>query len=379
MAHRLMHLRAPLLSLLVCVVLSVGGAVHGVAPGAAASGVAVTWSVDHRARTITVTANLVFYVTPAPSGPYETQRLEATVDRIKDAIETQWSGHPFKCYSLVVKVNAGWTDGQQGVRDDEIPVRLDLGVYPGKEVGKLTGSRSYVTHTPSGADGYLLDSSQFTPRTGPSTRPSAWSFAAPDGTYAHEFGHILGLDDNYVEKSWALKDGAADDIMFDKNYPLSDASIVKAVRRSGQVDEKSIRCPLRIDLVKSTIGLLGFAGGTIEVHGCAPDYSPESTDKSRPAGAEFHGVVDVSGEADTAIPVVGSASGSGSYEFRTVWTSPSGSLAIPNGDGSQIVQMVEATGQGPMSLPQSAYLSSAASQVGLGNIMTIQPFAGPCS
>ena len=196
--------------------------------------------------------------------------------------------------------------------------------------------------------------------------------------YAHEFGHVLGLSDNYVEGTWELKPGADDDTMNRSAAPLSDATITKAVRRSGQVDESSIKCPLKIDLATATIGLPGFAGGTIGLHGCAPDYDPDTSDTKRPAKVTFHGTVAVSGDALSAVPYLGSAVANGSVDFQGTWVYPSETLEIDVGGGERIVQQVQASGTGLVSLPEPAFLKAGTDQLGLGIVMTITPYPGPC-
>ncbi len=366
------------LALLLGVLFLVGTTVRvEVSPAAASGATAVTWAVDHKAKTITVTANLAFFVVPPAQSTYQQERFQATVERAKAAIEAAWNGHAFKCYALIVVVNVRAVSGQDDTHDNEVPVKLDLGVYPSKDSAKVDRSRSHVTTT-KGGDDYLSDSAQFTPLTGPDVkRPSDWSFEAPDGVFAHEFGHILGLSDNYVEGTWELKPGAADDLMNTSGDPVSDATITKAVRRSGQIDEKAIKCPLRIDLSTATIGLPGFAGGTVGLHGCAPDYDPDSTDTARPAQVTFHGTIDVSADALTAVPYLGSAAASGSVDFQATWSYPSDTLTIDLG-GDQIVQEVEASGTGLVSLPQPAYIKAPGAQLGLGGVMTITPYEGPC-
>ena len=372
------HPRKSRLALALSVMLLVATTVREEEPVAGASAAtAVTWTVDHAAKTITVTANLAFFVVPPAESPFQKQRFEATVARAKAAIEEAWNDHAFKCYSLIVKVNARAASGPHGANDNEVPIKLDLGVYPTEKAPlKVDRSRSHVTTT-GGPDDYLSDSPQFTPLTGNDAPPSDWSFEAPDGVYAHEFGHILGLSDNYVEGTWELKPGAADDLMNTSGAPISDATITKAVRRSGQVDEKSIKCPLKIDLSTATIGLPGFAGGTIGLHGCAPDYDPESTDATRPAKVTFHGTVAVSGDALTAIPYLGSVSANGTVDFQATWLAPSPTLNVDVG-GEQIVQQVEASGTGLVSLPQAADIKAPSAQLGLGVVMTIAPYEGPC-
>lgn len=370
--------RKPRLALLIGVLLLVGTTVRvEVSPAAASAATAVTWTVDSKAKTITVTANLAFFVVPPAQSPFEKQRLEATVARAKAAIEEAWNGHAFKCYALIVKVDVRAASGPHGAHDNEVPVKLDLGVYPTEKAPlKVDRSRSHVTTT-GGPDDYLSDSPQFTPLTGADAPPSDWSFEAPDGVFAHEFGHILGLSDNYVEGTWELKPGAADDLMNTSGDPVSDATVTKAVRRSGQVDEKAIKCPVRIDLSTATIGLPGFAGGTVSLHGCAPDYDPDSTDTTRPATVTFHGTIAVSADALTAVPYLGSAAAAGSVDFQTTWSSPSATLTVDLG-GDQIVQEVEASGTALVSLAQPAYIQAPGAQLGLGAVMTIKPYEGPC-
>jgi hypothetical protein len=364
--------------MLLSVVLVVGTTFRDEVPLAgAATGTAVTWTVDHAAKTITVTANLAFFVVPPPQSSFQQQRFQATVERAKAAIESAWNGHSFKCYSLIVKVNARAASGPNGAHDNEVPIKFDVGVYPSEKAPlKVDRSRSYVS-TSTGADDYLSDSLQFFPNTGADAVASAWSFEAPAGVYAHEFGHILGLSDNYVEGTWELKPGAADDIMNTSGAPVSDASITKVVRRSGEVDESSIKCPLRIDLATATIGLPGFAGGTIGLHGCAPDYDPESTDTTRPAKVMFHGKVDVSGDALSAMPALGSVVVNGAVDFQATWLAPSATLDVDVG-GEQIIQPVQASGKGLVSLPQPASIKAPGAQLGLGVVMTVTPYEGPC-
>jgi hypothetical protein len=342
----------------------------------AAAATAVTWTVDTGARTITVTANLTFFVVPPPETAFQKQRFQATIDRIKAGIEQAWNGHSFKCYALIVKVNARAASGQQDVNANEVPIRLDVGVYPSEKAPlKVDRSRSNVQTL--GADDYLSDSPQFVPTTGSTATASAWSLEAPRGVYAHEFGHILGLSDNYVEDTGDLKPGAADDIMNTSGDPVSDASITKAVRRSGQVNESSIKCPLHIDLPRAIIGVPGLAGATVELHGCAPDYDPGSTDATRPGKVSFQGKVDVTGDAASAIPIFGSVVAGGTVDFQGDWVSPSATLEIVLG-GDKLVQAVQPSGTGLVSLPQPASILGPAGALGLGVIMTITPFVGEC-
>jgi hypothetical protein len=67
-----------------------------------------------------------------------------------------------------------------------------------------------------------------------------------DNTYAHEFGHVLGLDDGYMDRDGESVDrpGAPHDLMstgmFDSNYIAQD-TVDKLVHRAG-VREEDLRC-----------------------------------------------------------------------------------------------------------------------------------------
>ena len=140
------HARKSRLALLVSMVLLVGATVREEAPLAGASAAtAVTWAVDHAAKTITVTANLAFFVVPPAQSAYQKQRFEATVARAKAAIESAWNGHSFKCYSLIVKVNARAASAPRDASDNEVPVKFDVGVYPVKDSATVDRSTSHVT------------------------------------------------------------------------------------------------------------------------------------------------------------------------------------------------------------------------------------------
>jgi len=169
---------------------------------------AVTWSIDHKKRTISVTANIAVFADRAPERDAQREALAAAPERIKKAIEAVWSGRKYKCNTLIVTVK----------------VRL-----------------------------------------------------------------------------LKRRPGAADDMMFHEDKALGDESVVKAVRRSG-LDLSGVVCPLRLDLASTTLGIPGWASMEVEVHGCADDYEPSSTDPTRLGTIAFTSTVTIRGDYLTRTP-----------------------------------------------------------------------------
>lgn len=349
------------------------GLVAGLSSGrVAAASSAVSWAVDPAAKTISVTVSLGVFVTPPPENDFQRRVVNDALARIKTSIERLWNGRQFKCYALKVKVNVRAATGRQDIQPNEVAVELDRAIYPvGEPVELRVGpGRSITKLTADEGETYLSDDPHLEPVAGATDHPSRWSLLATDGTFAHEFGHVLGLDDNYVDGQQTPRQGAAKDMMFHQHLPLSDETIVKAIRRSGQVDESKIKCPLKLDMAKTTFGLPGFASVDFEVHGCAPDYTPASTDASRPAGAHFQGTLTGNGE------YIFLGGGGGTVTFDTVWTQQQPAIEIAL-NGGALVQAVAATGSGPTSI-SSATLQTSGGTVALGESFVIIPFDGPC-
>ena len=349
------------------------------APSSSALNAAVTWRVLHGSKTIELTARIAAYMVPAPSNGLQMQRYLDAIAAIKADIERAWSGKSFKCYRLVVKVEVRAASGPSDVRPTEFPVRLDASLVPRSSGVGMEHERSHVRVPGYSSDNYLSDDPQWDPVTGQTSHPSNWELTAPAGVYAHEFGHLLGLDDNYVEGTGALRPGAADDIMRRYTSDVSDQTIVKAIRRSGEVDESLIKCPLDIILERTEQNLF-LLTLELEVAGCAPDYEPSSTDPGRPGQVTFSGEVLFAGsylEAFPEIPFRVTERG-GALAFVSTWRQPELDVSVSLGPGGELRQGVFTKRVPLLSRPDPVTLHNSRGQLATGKIMQITPRDAPC-
>jgi hypothetical protein len=208
------------------------------APVVAAPTAVVTWTVDHKHKTITVSVRLAIFVsscTPSKSADCSATDAKIAAD-IRTDIESVWNpkagSYHYKCYKLIVQV--------------DVAVVGDRFAVPGNSHGILIdrsgeGARSETTNTlVSGVvskftDNYL--SNDPADRLEPSNNlafPSEWSYPRIAAhSYAHEFGHVIGLDDYYEEGTFNARPGAPTDIMTDSNRAtITQETINRAVERS---------------------------------------------------------------------------------------------------------------------------------------------------
>ena len=221
---------------------TVSSAVPMVARAAVGAG-ALTWTVDQKKNTITVSGHLQIYLGPciqntaqaggAEGGPGSTGRdCTATAAQIGQAmkrdIESTWNGHFYKCYRLIVQVDVTATTSRFSVDPNRIGVRVDRSVETirswveptwGSKVDMITGD-NWQSNDP--ADRVNVDNGTL--------HPTTWAYppGAPH-TYAHEFGHVLGLDDQYVEGTWGPKPGAPSDLMWSTQTSFIDQTTIDRV------------------------------------------------------------------------------------------------------------------------------------------------------
>jgi len=264
----------------------------GLRPEAERANPAITWRVDHPAKTITVSVNLAVFVDPFPDNDVAFAAMQSAAARIEADIRRVWSNLRFKCYAFIVDPHVRLVGGEGAVRNDEMGIRLDTSVLPaGTHLFRSgrTGSepmRSYVAWE-SGQEGEVTSDQPHNGSipTGPHAEyRSVWAFMERPNVYAHEFGHILGLQDFYGADG-RQRPGTAFDLMFYQTLPVSPETVTQVIRRSGQVDESTIRCPISIDLPPFSFGVQaaipGTAGGTVSFHAWACDYDPPTMDSSR--------------------------------------------------------------------------------------------------
>ena len=198
---------------------------------------AVTFKVDDAAKTITVTAKVAFYNRSCSPGASCSMPAE-DVNRIVKAIESMWNnGSKVKCYTLVVKVEARAVGSQAEAGQTEVDVGIDYGPVavrafvhgvhqgdnPTDPLSSSPDDRVVAVHDPAA--------------------PTTWPAQTRDQTYAHEFGHILGLDDNYSTTQFGFPvPGASEDLMFWNYGSVTDEMATRVVERSGKVDLKKLKC-----------------------------------------------------------------------------------------------------------------------------------------
>jgi hypothetical protein len=230
---------------------------------------AISWTVNHRAKTITIKAKLQFYFTPCytmawtPGGVAVPTGLDCSMSEaeiaqeIKDDIEGVWNkGHRYRCYLLIVIVAVSVTRDRFTVDDDKIGVRVDRG----------SNIRSHVHREVSSGVG-SWDSNDPSSRSEPTN--SSWlptEFGHPRlnrHSYAHEFGHILGLDDHYDRIFGGIRPGAADDVMSrSANGRIDQSTIDRVVERNRDRLRDTRGNPVDLDdLVCEHMFRVTFTGG----------------------------------------------------------------------------------------------------------------------
>jgi hypothetical protein len=272
---------------------------------------AVDMTVDYGAKTITLTARIDFYQQNGTRPPQE------TIDRIVATIEAAWNGHKFKCFDVIVRVDARTAQSRSVVRGDAVDVRLDNSRLRARSGVSGDGPGHVLSDDPADRVQPGRDLSSRAGTTwGRYTDPSVWS---------HEFGHVLGLDDNYdpADNSRVVP-GARRDMMFSQGLEVSAEMITRVVRRNnhGQLDESRIVCPLSFDAGPASVNLILIEINDLTFHAYACDFDPPSGDPNHaPRPISWTGTGSLSGSYN--IPVFGGSGGfSGPIAFSSQAEAP---------------------------------------------------------
>lgn len=205
---------------------------------------AVTWTVDHQAKTIT--AKVLLQIYPGCSGGgngtaeqkaracrgVTSQVTDFIAKKIKAQAEGVWNrGYFYRCYLFVLEVEVQLATGPEGVKPGRIGVMIDP---------SFAGIRDTVGDSDYDPDDW--DSNDPSAAVDPDQEGSVWGEQSQyeAATYAHEIGHILGLDDHYhTEKDPTTGDsftvpneGADIDLMSTGATEIAQSTIDRVVERN---------------------------------------------------------------------------------------------------------------------------------------------------
>jgi hypothetical protein len=252
-----------LVAVLVVALVALATPAHAADPAFRAS--AVTWSPpDEAAKTITTTIRLTLTPRCTPSqmaarGDIPRLQRECTVtqeaaDAIKQNIEKTWTGQTYRCYRIIVHVDVTITENPDPGDLNRLVVQVD------QHAPNIRSSVSSV-----GPRGSAWNSAAYEDRTFPTNTPgelSTWGYP-PQGAdnanlYAHEAGHVLGLEDGYEDVpdpndptqtiSQPRADAPANDLMtHQRNGAVDPSTMDVLLGRSGVFRTSPPKCDYKID------------------------------------------------------------------------------------------------------------------------------------
>jgi hypothetical protein len=249
---------------------------------------AVTFTVDHRAKTITVNIKLTVY--PGCSGEEgddEQRRACASaggqitqflLDKIKRDIEKVWNNdNYYRCYKLIVVVDVERGTARKKVAKGRVAVRIDP---------SAAGIRSFVDNSGAVGNGEWRsnDPRDRVEPTNDGADETTWSESAQSGsTYAHEAGHVMGLDDTYIDVKGAdgktrsvPRPGSPLDVMNGSNWSVAPETMSLLIERNRdrlvdkagkKVDIKDLRCDFTLEVDLLMRGTNPAFKGKITAHG----------------------------------------------------------------------------------------------------------------
>lgn len=250
----------------------------------------VWWELDHANHLVIANARITFWHEDRVPSP-------AFVVETIDALRRGWEGQPILCYRLHIRIHADVAAGPDKIPADSIGIRLyDLPAHswmdPGTHHRVYPYTRSRIAgHAHIHANWYGDDPThRGIPEVGPVylTQPAEqsrlWTTDPRPMTLTHEFGHVLGLSDNYGPNG-TLMPHAVPDAMFNNGVTgpgkFFPETITKAVRRAG-VDLAELQCSRHLEStpidmsLHAAVGYVGLDELWIEADNCA--WLPPSSD-----------------------------------------------------------------------------------------------------
>jgi len=227
---------------------------------------ATTVDVDDVNHVITITGRITLY--PRCSAAQRVASMlasghialacgvsEEVRSQIQQQIENIWNqNYMYDCYKVVVKADVRVDN--QADPSTESPDRVMVGV------NQNSTSFNSLIHGVPYPSGHKFEGNGTEDRYIPKNAaddPSTFSYPPIDGgqavnVYAHEFGHIMGLDDSYEvgeadgKPIKDLRPGMELDLMFASMYPnISQSTIDRLVERTGKLSHATTKCDYKID------------------------------------------------------------------------------------------------------------------------------------
>jgi hypothetical protein len=221
----------------------------------------VTWSIDHTEKTITAEVKITLTPKCPPDlkyikeggSPAPCEVPKGAVADIKKAIEDIWNkDNKYYCYDIVVKVDITIDNSTQpNDPADRLRVQVDHSPVPVRSHVRGSQSATAAANGMGSTPNDQLDAGNY------GTKSSIWAYPPRNGqTYAHETGHVLGLDDGYEDVKDAngntvgsqIRAGHADDLMSNNwvRRTLDKSTLRRMVERQGY-KKTDLRCNYKID------------------------------------------------------------------------------------------------------------------------------------
>ena len=288
-------------------------------PAGAATG-AVTWTVDHPTKTITATVRMTFWYRPPLTQAFaeeEVERIRATIRA--ELAEAAAGGLRFKCYQVEFELDLRVTSDPDDVADDEIGLELVTTPYVAGDIPRTSPDLTSAEWSQLMAGGTITRSDDPSDATAPVTGPGSGGTWATEGTWLYGSLHF----------QWLLGISPGEEFLplGDEGRTVDPAMVTRIIRRSGQVDEASLKCSLSIDLAPTQIGIPGVLALNFSLHGYVCAYEPPTADVARSQAIQFQGTVYTGGEVETI--VAGHAEGATETPFTASWEPLFPELRVP--------------------------------------------------
>jgi hypothetical protein len=283
-------------------------------------------TTDKEHRTFNIHAKIVLIADPNESDQF----MEDLAAEVKAQIEKVWSATRYKCWDVKTTVDVLVRRADRSEPGAADPDAIEIQALDDPSRNKAVPTRSSITRV-AGAqvDPYSDSPAAVHPPTAQGSVIYVTD-ASYEPAWAHEFGHIIGLDDSYDELPdgrFAAMPGMPDDVMgTNLGEPPSPQTITRVLRRNG-VDLSVVKCAMTMDTEKGTVNALGFGTGTFILHAWTCDYGAPSSDPKRLPVVNFQGALSVKGvvtqgQADAANQAVafvkGAAAAIGALAHQSV-------------------------------------------------------------